>query len=57
MCKGRQHMQWPREVVQSIPQIRASAAGNDWVQNCQKYILKAYQNVAQSSQNIYASLL
>lgn len=45
-CKGKQHMQWSREGVQTILQIRASAASNDWEKNYQKYILGAYRKAA-----------
>lgn len=45
-CKGKQHMQWSREGVQPILQIRAAAASNDWQLNWQKYILGAYQKAA-----------
>lgn len=45
-CKGKQHMQWSREGVQPILQIRASAASNDWEQNYQQYILGAYKKAA-----------
>ena len=45
-CKGKQHMQWSREGVQPILQIRAASASNDWQLNWGKYILGAYQKVA-----------
>jgi hypothetical protein len=45
-CKGKQHMQWSREGVQPILQIRASSASNDWQLNWEKYILGAYQRAA-----------
>ena len=45
-CKGKQHMQWSREGVQPILQIRASSASNDWQLNWEKYILGAYQKAA-----------
>ncbi len=45
-CKGKQHMQWSREGVQPILQIRAASVSNDWQLNWQKYILGAYQKAA-----------
>lgn len=45
-CKGKQHMQWSREGVQPILQIRASSASTDWQLNWEKYILGAYQKAA-----------
>jgi hypothetical protein len=45
-CKGKQHMQWSREGVQPILQIRAAADSNDWELNWQKYVLGAYQKAA-----------
>ena len=39
-------MQWSREGVQPILQIRASAASNDWGKNYHKYILGAYKKAA-----------
>ena len=45
-CKGKQHMQWSREGVQPILQIRGASASNDWQLNWEKYILGAYQKAA-----------
>jgi hypothetical protein len=45
-CKGKQHMQWSREGVQPILQIRAASASNDWQLNWGKYILGAFQKAA-----------
>jgi len=42
-CKGKQHMQWSREGVHPILQIRAAVASNDWLLNWKEYILGAYQ--------------
>lgn len=45
-CKGKKHMQWSREGVHSILQIRAASASNDWDQNWEKYVLGAYKIAA-----------
>ncbi len=39
-------MQWSREGVQPILQIRGASASNDWQLNWEKYILGAYQKAA-----------
>ena len=45
-CKGKKHMQWSREGVHSILQIRAASASNDWDKNWEKYVLGAYKTAA-----------
>lgn len=45
-CKEKQHMQWSREGVQPILQIRSAYASNDWQLNWEKYILGAYHKAA-----------
>jgi len=42
-CKGKQHMQWSRNGVHALLQIRAASASNDWDSNWLKYVLGAYQ--------------
>ncbi len=39
-------MQWSREGVQPILQIRAASSSNDWNKNWEKYILNAYLKAA-----------
>ena len=44
-------MQWSREGVQPILQIRGASASNDWQLNWEKYILGAYQKAGDRSTN------
>lgn len=39
-------MQWSRDGVQSILQIRAATASNDWDENWEQYILGSIQKAA-----------
>ena len=45
-CKGKHHMQWSREGVHPILQIRAAVTSNDWLLNWKEYILGAYQKTS-----------
>lgn len=45
-CKGKKHMQWSRNGLHPILQIRASRASNDWAENWEDYIVKAYHKAA-----------
>lgn len=45
-CKGKQHMQWTREGVHPILQIRAAVASNDWITNWEPCIMGAYAKAA-----------
>lgn len=41
-CKGKRHMQWSREGLHTVLQLRAAIASNDWNVNWENYILGAY---------------
>ena len=41
-CKGKRHMQWSREGLHPVLQLRAAIASNDWNINWENYILGAY---------------
>jgi len=45
-CKGKQHMQWSREGVHPLLQVRASCASNDWIQFGSNYVLNATAKAA-----------
>jgi ribosomal protein S27AE len=45
-CKGKKHMQWSREGVHAILQIRAASASNDWNMNWERYVVGAFQKAA-----------
>jgi hypothetical protein len=45
-CKGKKHMQWSREGVHAILQIRAASASNDWDRHWESYVLNAYPKAA-----------
>ena len=45
-CKGKRHMQWSREGLHSVLQLRAAIASNDWMGNWEKYVVAAYSNAA-----------
>lgn len=45
-CKGKQHMQWSREGVHPLLQVRASCASNDWIQFGSSYVLNATTQAA-----------
>jgi len=39
-------MQWSREGLHPVLQLRAIIASNDWNGNWEKYVLEAYKKVA-----------
>jgi hypothetical protein len=45
-CKGKKHMQWSRDGLHPLLQIRASRASNDWIRNWESYVVQAYQKAA-----------
>jgi hypothetical protein len=45
-CKGKRHMQWSREGLHPVLQLRALIASNDWDTNWEKYVMGAFPSAA-----------
>ena len=45
-CKGKRHMQWSREGLHPVLQLRAAIASHDWNMNWESYIMATYHNAS-----------